>query len=1690
MKKLFTTFIGLVMLMPVMAQAPAGYYNSAQGLTGLELKTALYNIIKGHTEYPYSDATTDTWDILKETDRDPNNANNVIGLYSNFSMNGPLEYDGGNGWTREHVWAKSRGDFGTLPGPGTDVHHLRAEDASVNSARGNRNFDEATEPYVDASGQYSGATGSFTGGSAAFTWEPRAEVKGDVARMMFYMATRYEGDGTEPDLELVEYLLDQADKSPVHAKLSVLLAWHAADPVDAMELNRNDIIYGYQGNRNPFIDHPEYVSAIWGNIPAPTINFNSSPVTAATEDSPYSYTATTVNASGAVTLSATTVPAFLTFTDNGNGTAILTGTPVAGDAGSYTISISASDTQNTVTQTYTLVVNTAGGGGGTPGGGGGSGSSGGQSTELLISEYIEGSSFNKGLEIANFTGANVDLTPYSIATQVNGATTWGTAYGLTGTVVDGDVFVIVHTSANATMQAAADVLYGGAAMSFNGNDVIGLFKNGVLIDKIGVTGSTANFAQDVTKVRNPDVTNPTDVYDATQWTDLATDTFTELGSHTMDLPALATELLFSEYIEGSSYNKGLEIANFTGADVDLTPYTIATQVNGATTWGTAYNPTGTVLNGDVFVVVHTSANAAMQAAADDLNGGTALGFNGNDVVGLFKDGILIDKIGVTGSTANFAQDVTKVRNATVNAPTDVYDATEWTDLATDTFTELGTHTMEGGGGSTPTAPAAPSASISATQTSLLVTWGDVSNEDSYEVYRSTDGSTFSLVSTEVANTTSYSDATVAQGTTYFYYITATNAVGTSAASNTVSATPTTPPVSNGPEFDVVTFNVEWLGSPSQAGLAISRDQQLTDAALDILDANADVVALQEMVIDPVNGDALADLLTKLNSLDTDTWAGGYNQYFSYWWAPDFNTFPAQRQAFVYRTSTVSNVTFQTLLTAEVPSGDSRFASGRLPFMMSGTVTIDGVSEPINLINLHLKCCTGNAARRLASMQTLDAELEANWANSNVIILGDFNVADNGGATGEIATWGLYDDSNNDGTADYQHAAGAKTDLAWEDIDHILISDEWNDEFAGTDVAKQNVTLTTRNSDHNPIKTTLTLQGVATGDTQAPTAPTALSAANVTETGFTLSWTASTDNVGVTGYEVFQDGVSIGTTATTSLAVTGLTAASTYSYTVVAQDAASNVSAASTALNVTTATPAGDTQAPTAPTALSAANVTETGFTLSWTAATDNVGVTGYEVFQDGVSIGTTATTSFAVGGLTAATTYSYTVVAQDAASNVSAASTALNVTTASPAVAQLYFSEYVEGTSFNKALEIANSTGTAVDMTGYTVARQTNGTGAWGAAYALTGTIANADVFVIVHTSADISLQAYGDVTYGGDAMNFNGDDAVGLFKDGVLIDILGTFNSAVTYGQDVTLRRNDNITAGSTTYAAADWTSFATDTFGGLGQRITNGGGTGGSTVLGTYSFETGLEGWTEGGADASLYSGSYSWDGGNSIQLRDNSGAASSVISPVYDLSGFDQVELDFHFIPRSLDNSNEDLIVEYNDGSGWSIMASYAEGIDIVNETFYQATLTLDATTSNLTSAAQFRFRCDASGNNDWVYVDLVTVTGTSGVVARGVHGPALSVVGEMAAPAMFTVENSLEAYPNPAAGETTLSIALTEAEAVTLTVYNLQGQAVYSRALNLPAGTTNHTLAVDTLEAGMYMVQVAGSESRQTLRLVIQ
>ncbi|MDP5140277.1 MAG: fibronectin type III domain-containing protein, partial [Spirosomaceae bacterium] len=183
------------------------------------------------------------------------------------------------------------------------------------------------------------------------------------------------------------------------------------------------------------------------------------------------------------------------------------------------------------------------------------------------------------------------------------------------------------------------------------------------------------------------------------------------------------------------------------------------------------------------------------------------------------------------------------------------------------------------------------------------------------------------------------------------------------------------------------------------------------------------------------------------------------------------------------------------------------------------------------------------------------------------------------------------------------------------------------------------------------------------DTQAPSAPTNLTANVVETTSVDITWAASTDDRAVKEYLVYVNGTVVATVTGTSYSVKNLTSETTYSITVVAKDDAGNSSTASTALSVTT-TKAVDTQAPSNPTGLTATSIQQTTIAISWTAATDNVGVKEYRVYVDGTLTATTTNTTFSLTGLSAETAYSIYIVAVDDAGNASNASTALKVTTA------------------------------------------------------------------------------------------------------------------------------------------------------------------------------------------------------------------------------------------------------------------------------------------------------------------------------------------------------------------------------------------------------------------------------------------
>lgn len=243
-------------------QIPPGYYDAAAGLSGNSLKTALHNIIKNHTSATYSYL----WTAFQTTDVKPNGK--VWDIYSDNPGGTPAyEYtfitdqcgsasSEGDCYNREHSFPASW--FNDASPMYTDLFHLYPTDGYVNNKRSNF-------PYgTVGSASWTSSNGSKLGscddpGYSGTVFEPINAYKGDLARTYFYMAVRYLGeDSGWPGSDMVN-----GSQLLMWSK-SVLYSWHLNDPVSQKEIDRNNAVYDIQNNRNPFIDHPEWVGAIWG----------------------------------------------------------------------------------------------------------------------------------------------------------------------------------------------------------------------------------------------------------------------------------------------------------------------------------------------------------------------------------------------------------------------------------------------------------------------------------------------------------------------------------------------------------------------------------------------------------------------------------------------------------------------------------------------------------------------------------------------------------------------------------------------------------------------------------------------------------------------------------------------------------------------------------------------------------------------------------------------------------------------------------------------------------------------------------------------------------------------------------------------------------------------------------------------------------------------------------------------------------------------------------------------------------------------------------------------------------------------------------------------------------------------------------------------------------------------------------
>lgn len=478
---------------------PAGYYTDSSGKAGQPLKDALHTIISnGHTAIPYSSGNPDVLDAHRVMFEDPFDTGNIILFYGGKSTGENdvwfPETTADRPWSREHLWPQSLG----VGGEGddySDLHHLMPVLNTNNGTRGNKVFDDSNGgSAVDLLGA------SF--GSKSF--EPPDHHKGDVARALLYMAVRYDGlDSLTADLELAEDAL----VSNTMAVLSTLEQWHINDPVSDHERQRNDLIYGYQGNRNPFIDHPEYVDdmlnqpdnngseqveLIAGTAVGDVLRYNDGAGTSrviyfnendtpsaapAFEDAnwlPVTVTGTppatidvtaslgTVSYMSGLVLTVNNLPVY-TYTGDSDGD------DTNGDGINdewWTLLADGSSNEPIITPS---------------------------SATVLITQYYEGASNDKYLELTNVSNGQANLDGWKLTLWSNTATeNWKTDASSPNTTLDldgitlnaGDSYLIANSSAANPVYADTGADLNSGVTSFNGDDSIVLYNGAVAVANI------------------------------------------------------------------------------------------------------------------------------------------------------------------------------------------------------------------------------------------------------------------------------------------------------------------------------------------------------------------------------------------------------------------------------------------------------------------------------------------------------------------------------------------------------------------------------------------------------------------------------------------------------------------------------------------------------------------------------------------------------------------------------------------------------------------------------------------------------------------------------------------------------------------------------------------------------------------------------------------------------------------------------------------------------------------------------------------------------------------------------------------------------------------------------------------------------------------------------------------------------
>ena len=290
------------------------------------------------------------------------------------------------------------------------------------------------------------------------------------------------------------------------------------------------------------------------------------------------------------------------------------------------------------------------------------------------------------------------------------------------------------------------------------------------------------------------------------------------------------------------------------------------------------------------------------------------------------------------------------------------------------------------------------------------------------------------------------------------------------------------------------------------------------------------------------------------------------------------------------------------------------------------------------------------------------------------------------------------------------------------------------------------------------------------------------------------------------------------------------------------------------------------------------------------------------------------------------------------------------------------------------------------------------------------------------------------------------------------------------------------SVLASGGAFGSSETTNFCVPTGGGGGCTY---------SVINSNGFESGWGIWNDGGSDCrrSANDSQYASTGTYCARLRDNTNT-SVMTTDNLNLAAYDELLVEFGFYPRSMDNSNEDfwLQISTNGGGSYTTVEEWNRDDEFVNNNFYTDAVTI---TGTFTSTTRLRFRCDASGNSDWVYIDDVTISGCSSNFNNngnnmainpndGTNNNGISLAG-------LTLDNQMKIFPNPASDELTIAYNVATDVEVQINILDFTGRVL--RTVNAIGGTNQERLAIGDLQAGYYLVQLVAGKERMNERLMI-